>query len=206
MTLHFLPLAAALLIASAAPPAPTPLERSVLAEINFARTNPRAYADQLRRYRTYFLGKIVRYPGNPNGLRTEEGVAAVDEAIAFLMKQTPLRPISHSDLLALAASDHVREQGPRGKTGHASADGKRASARVARRGGGTYVAETITYGPPSGVEVVRQLIVDDGVKDRGHRRTVFAAELRYAGVGCGPHKIYRVMCVANFGRKADGKP
>lgn len=203
---RFLPLFAALLVASTTPPAPTPLERAVLAEINFARADPRAYAERLRSYRGYFRGRIVRYPGNPNGLITVEGVAAVDEAIAFLMKQPPRGPIAHSDLLALAAGDHVREQGPRGKTGHESADGKRAGNRVARRGGGTYVAETITYGPPSGVEVVRQLIVDDGVSNRGHRRTVFAAELRYAGVGCGPHKIYKVMCVANFGRTADGKP
>ena len=77
---------------------------------------------------------------------------------------------------------------------------------MTRRGGGSYVAENITYGPPSGVEVVRQLIVDDGVRSRGHRRTVFTAEYRHAGAACGPHKVYRVMCVIEFGRNADGQP
>jgi len=197
----FLPLALAL-----ATPAQTGIEPAVLAEINFARTRPRAYAEQLRAYRKFFRGKIVWYPGNPDGLRTEEGVRAVDEAIRFLDRQAPLEPIEPATLLARAARDHVREQGPRGGTGHYSADGANPRDRVQRRGGGSYVAEVITYGPPSAVEVVRQLIVDDAVPGRGHRKTLFAAEMRYAGVACGPHQGYRVMCVADLGRKPDGHP
>lgn len=197
----FLPLALAL-----ATPAQTGIEPAVLAEINFARTRPRAYAEQLRAYRKLFRGKIVWYPGNPDGLRTEEGVRAVDEAIRFLERQAPLEPIEPATLLARAARDHVREQGPRGGTGHYSADGANPRDRVQRRGGGSYVAEVITYGPPSAVEVVRQLIVDDAVPGRGHRKTLFAAEMRYAGVACGPHQGYRVMCVADLGRKPDGHP
>lgn len=200
-----LPLAALLLSASGAPTR-SPLEIAVLDQINFARANPKTYAERLRNYRGYFSGNIVRYPGNPQGLRTSEGIAAVDEAIAFLRRQHPLPAMRHSDLLARAAADHVREQGPRGVTGHESADGAKAAARVARRGGGRYVAEIITYGPPSGEEVVRQFIVDDGVKNRGHRRTVFAAEMRFAGAACGPHARYRVMCVVVVGRKPDGRP
>ena len=77
MTLRlFLPLAALLLSASAAP-GRSPLERAVLDEINFARGNPQAYAERLRTYRTYFQGRVVYYPGNPTGLKTSEGVAAV---------------------------------------------------------------------------------------------------------------------------------
>lgn len=182
------------------------LERGVLAEINFARTQPRAYAERLREYREHFKGKIVYYPGNPVGLRTVEGVKAVNEAIRFLEKQAPLEPITASTLLARAASDHVTEQGPRGATGHISQDGADPRDRVQRRGGGNYVAEVITYGPPSATEVVRQLIVDDDVPSRGHRRTLFAAEMRYAGVACGPHRGYRVMCVGEFGRNPDGRP
>ncbi|WP_044120956.1 CAP domain-containing protein, partial [Staphylococcus aureus] len=130
-------------------------------------------------------GRIVRYPGNPGGLRTAEGTRAVDEAIRFLERQPPLAPIEPAPLLARAARDHVREQGPSGRTGHVSADGANPRARVQRRGGGDYVAEVITYGPPSAVEVVRQLIVDDAVPGRGHRRTLFAAEMRHAGIACG---------------------
>ena len=194
------------LLLSLAAPAQPALTREILAEINFARTQPRRYAERLRVYRTQFRGKIVYYPGNPDGLRTSEGVKAVDEAIRFLEKQEPLGPVEEAPLLARAAGDHVAEQGPRGATGHISRDGADPCDRVKSRGGGSYVAEVITYGPPSAAEVVRQLIVDDDVPGRGHRKALFAAELRYAGVACGPHRTYRMMCVADLGRKPDGQP
>lgn len=181
------------------------LAAAVIAEINRARTEPRRYAEALRGYRRFFKGRIVYYPGRPEGLRTREGVKAVDEAIAFLERQAPLPPLRPSPLLARIARDHVDEQGPRGATGHGSRDGSNPRDRSRRRGGGTYVAETITYGPPSAAEVVRQLIVDDDVPGRGHRRTVFAEEMRHAGAACGPHKRYRIMCVVEFGRTPDGR-
>lgn len=188
-----------------APPPHGAVERGIVAELNFARTSPARYAERLREYRRHFRGKIVRYPGRPEGLRTAEGVAAVDEAIDFLERQRPVGALAPAPLLARAAADHVAEQGPVGATGHRSRNGDDPRDRVRRRGGGGYVAEAITYGPPSAVEVVRQLIVDDDVPARGHRRTVFAAEMRFVGVRCGPHRTYRTMCVAEFGRNPDGR-
>lgn len=204
LRLFLLPaLSLAALPPTAAPARDLVLERAVLAELNFARTSPRQYAERLRVYRGYFRGRIVRYPGNPDGLNTAEGVRAVDEAIAFLRRQPPLPPLAGSELLTRAAGDHVAEAGPRGVTGHVSADGSRARDRVRRRGGGEYVGEVITFGPATAAEVVRQLVVDDNVPDRGHRKLVYAAEMRFAGVRCGPHRRYRTMCVANLGRTAD---
>lgn len=195
-----------LALTAAAPAAPAAsIEREILAELNSARRNPRAFAARLRDYRRYFRGKIVYYPAKPEGLSTKEGVAAVDEAIGFLERQAPVDPLAPAPLLARAAGDHVAEQGKRGATGHLSPSGADPRDRVQRRGGGSYVAETITYGPPSAWEVVRELIVDDNVPGRGHRRTVFAAEMRFVGIKCGPHRRYRVMCVAEFGRRADGR-
>jgi uncharacterized protein YkwD len=195
----------ALLLATPAA-ANSALEREIIAELNRARTDPRGYADRLAVYRRYFNGKVVRYPGNPDGLRTAEGVAAVDEAIRVLRRQRPVRTVGAATLLTRAARDHVEEQGPRGLTGHPSANGDRVRQRLVRRGGGDHVAEVITYGPPSAVEVVRQLIVDDGVPRRGHRRSVYDAQWAHAGAACGPHKRYKVMCVVTFARTPNGRP
>lgn len=197
----FLPLA--LLIGFPSPP--PSLERELLAEINFARTRPREYAERLREYRALFRGKVVRYPGNEAGLLTQEGTRAVDDAIDFLERQEALPSLDFAPLLARAAGDHVAAQGPSGATGHLSSDGAGPSDRVRRHGGGIYIAEAITYGPPTAVEVVRQLIVDDAVPGRGHRKTLFATEMRFAGAQCGPHKVYRTMCVVEFGRTPTGE-
>lgn len=191
-------------LAAAWPAYAKSLEDAVLDEINFARTQPREYARELRTYRTAFNGRIV---SDRHGERmTFEGVRAVDEAIAFLERQQPLPPLRRGQVLALAADDHASEQGYEGSRGHVSADGATPGRRVTARGGGRYVSETISYGENDPVGVVRSLIVDDGVANRGHRAVIFTANLRYAGIGCGPHAAYDYLCVMDYGQTADGQP
>jgi uncharacterized protein YkwD len=60
------------------------------------------------------------------------------------------------------------------------------------------VAENIAYGGRSARGVIVQLIVDDGVPDRGHRMNIFDPEYRVVGVGCGPHVRFGDMCVIDF--------
>lgn len=179
------------------------LEQDVLDEINFVRAHPQKYAQELRRYRQAFDGRLVM---DANGDRmTFEGVRAVDDAIRFLERQRPLAPLAQGSVLGRAAADHVDEQGQRGSTGHFSANGMGPARRVALRGGGSYVSETISYGFSDAVSVVRNLIVDDGVPSRGHRSVIFLSFLRYAGVGCGPHARADYMCVIDFSQTADGR-
>jgi uncharacterized protein YkwD len=182
------------------------LEDAVLERINFARTNPKGYAEMLRVYRGYFDGEIVYMPGDYNGLLTREGVAAVDETIAFLEKQAPIPPLSRADVLALTAVDFSREQGALGARGHRGQDGSDPGGRVKRHGGDIFVGEAIAYGFDNAEEVVRQMIVDDGVPDRGHRKLLFDPKLRFAGIGCGPHSKMEHICVVDLSATPDGRP
>lgn len=136
---------------------------------------------------------------------TEEGVAPVDEAVRFLEAQSRRRPLAAADVLREAAIDHCAEQAADGSLGHVGADGSDPGARVRRRGGGIYVGEVITYGSDTAADVVRQLIVDDGVADRGHRKLVFAEDIDFAGVSCGPHPAFGTMCVVDVARTVDGR-
>ncbi len=179
---------------------------AVLEEINFARAHPQDYVETLRHYRASYHGNYVDDPDEPGDHVTHEGVRALDEAIRFVAAQQPLLPLAKGDVLARAAVDLVAEQGPLGATGHVSAAGLNPGQRVVRRGGGPYIAETIGYGFSTPIAVVRQFIIDDGVADRGHRKVIFTPWLRYAGAGCGPHKIYRAMCVIDYGQMPDGRP
>ncbi len=182
------------------------LERDVLTEINYARQHPQDYAETLRDYRRYFDGHVLFLPGDPNGVITNEGLDAVDEAIDFLERQEPLPPLSRGDLLVLAAQDHADDQGMSGASGHVSRNGMSPGDRVKRRGGDIYVGEGIWYGSGDAGAVVRSLIVDDGVRSRGHRALLFQADFRFAGVGCGTHRRFGNICVVDFSGTADGSP
>jgi uncharacterized protein YkwD len=182
------------------------LERDVLTEINYARQNPREYAAMLREYRSFFDGRVLFLPGDANGVITNEGTDAVDDAIDFLERQAPLPALSRGDLLVLAAQDHADDQGSFGGTGHVSRDGMSPGDRVRRRGGDIYVGEGIWYGSGDAGVVVRSLIVDDGVRSRGHRALLFQSDFRFAGVGCGAHRRFGNICVVDFSGTADGSP
>jgi hypothetical protein len=174
-------------------------------QINLARTDPAAYARRLRAHRALYDGDVIREPG-AIAIRTIEGVAAVDEAIAFLERQEPLPALTANAILRLAAADHVEDQGPFGAVGHAGSDGSAFTDRTVRHGGPAAGGENISYGGDTGEAVVIQLIVDDGVPDRGHRINLFRPGYVSAGAACGPHRAYRYMCVIDFGYAEQPRP
>jgi len=175
----------------------SPVEQEVLDELNRARTNPKQYAEFLAVMRPYFNGKRLERPGQVI-LVTQEGVAAVEEAISFLHSTEPLAALRPSRGLSLAAKSHVKDQ-QNGAVGHTGSDGSQPWDRM--NSYGTWqdnVAENISYGGYSTRGIVIQLIVDDGVPGRGHRVNMFNPEYRLVGVGCGTHARFHDMCVIDF--------
>ncbi len=170
------------------------IERDIITEMNLARSNPPAYRQVMLAWRGKFEGKRVRLSDRLY-LQTQEGTPAIDEAIKFLQKTRPVGKLTYSKGLSLAARDHVRDQGSRGATGHNSSNGNTPFQRMERYGKWQQIAgENIAYGPNTARAVVRDLIIDDGVADRGHRTNMFQPQFRVTGVSCGYHRQYRVMC------------
>jgi uncharacterized protein YkwD len=62
------------------------------------------------------------------------------------------------------------------------------------------IGENIAYGPSDPRRLVMQLIIDDGVPDRGHRKNLYNSKFNSAGVACGPHPDFGTMCVINFAK------
>jgi hypothetical protein len=194
-TMPLAALAAALVAGSFAAPARAgSADGEVLAEINYARAHPQDYAWRL------LLQPVSDWERSLGPDAAAQDPAALAEAIDFLMHQSPLPPQQPDDALGAAALEHVAEQGPVGAVGHESPDGERFDARLRRHGlqPTATSGENIAYGPARPEDVVRELIIDSGVRSRGHRRNIFYPTFAAAGVSCGPHKVYAAMCVIDF--------
>jgi len=174
------------------------LESEVVAELNLARTQPGVYADFLTAYSKLYIGDAVHEPGETI-LMTEEGKSAVNEAIRFLRNQKSLPPLTASKGMSRAAEDMVRMQETTNQIGHTGRDGSTFNQRLNRHGtwGGS-CAENIDYGNNSARKIVMALIIDDGVSNRGHRKSIFTPAYLRVGVACGLHKKYRYMCVVEL--------
>lgn len=176
----------------------SPLEQQVISEMNKVRKNPKAYIPILETYKKRFQGKRVRLSQN-SYLITQEGVKAVDEAIAFLKSTRPVGAVTISKGMSLAAKAHVKDQGPKGATGHNGSDGSNPFNRINRYGQWQITAaENISYGPNTAQDIIMQLIIDDGVPSRGHRTNIFNSTFQVSGVAYGTHQIYKHMCVINY--------
>jgi uncharacterized protein YkwD len=177
------------------------LAREIHAETNLVRRDPAGYARHLERLLPRFDGTLLQRPGRPH-LRTDEGPAAVREAIAALESRRPVPQLRWSKGLAAAAADHVRDQGPVGGLEHRGTDGSDPARRANRHGRWVQgLAENIAYGENPARDVVIQLLVDDGVPDRGHRNNMLDDAWGAEGIACGPHRRYQQMCVMDFAVK-----
>jgi len=156
---------------------------SVLRELNLARENPKLYANLVAESRPLHMIERGR---------------AVDEAVRFLAKARPLPPLTLSSGMCRAASDHCAEQ-VAGQLGHDGNDRSSPGDRISRYGSWSSTwGENISYSQKTARGVVLALIIDDGVRSRGHRKNIFNPKFNYTGAAFGPHARYRTVCTIDF--------
>jgi uncharacterized protein YkwD len=156
---------------------------AVLRELNLARENPHLYAAFVAESRPFHMIEHGR---------------AVDEAVRFLKKTRPLPPLTLSPGMSRAAADHCSEQVD-GQLGHDGNDRSSPGDRISRYGSwSTTWGENISYSRKTAREVVLALIIDDGVRSRGHRNNIFNPKFNVAGAAFGSHARYRTVCTIDF--------
>jgi uncharacterized protein YkwD len=156
---------------------------AVLRELNLARENPSLYATFVAESRPFHM--------------IEHG-HAVDEAVRFLKKARPLQPLTLSTGMSRAAADHCAEQ-VEGQLGHNGSDRSSPGDRISRYGNWSVSwGENISYGQKTARGIVLTLIIDAGVRSRGHRKNIFNPKFNYAGAAFGPHARYRTVCSIDF--------
>lgn len=177
----------------------TPLEKEIILEINKLRSDPKRYAeDYIAPLAKKYDRRLLYYPGD-QPLLTKEGVNALYECVRDLKQQQPLPIIYPSEGLTLAARDHVNDQSKTGRTGHQGSDRSSMRDRIERYGKWEKrIAENIAYGGKTAQQIVIYLLIDDGVRDRGHRKNFLNPDFRMAGVATGSHPNYGLMSVMDF--------
>jgi len=101
--------------------------------------------------------------------------------------------------LRLAATEIADYQKKTGNTGHIGEKGETLPKRVSKYG--TYnntIAENVSYGEESALMVIITLLIDDGVKTRGHRKNILNPSLKMVGVKWGSHPTFERMCAMTF--------
>jgi uncharacterized protein YkwD len=174
-------------------------EKRVVRYLNLSRMYPRKFANlHLKSRRSWYRGNLIVRSGETT-IATHEGVNALDECIQVLEKQTPARALRPSRALFGGARDHVADTGPKGTTGHEGSNGSSPWDRIGKYGRILSTAgENISYGYDDPLEILVQLLVDDGVASRGHRENILNAAFGRVGVSIGPHDKWRSMCVIDF--------
>lgn len=177
----------------------TSFEKEIILEINKLRSDPARYATEfIAPLAKQYKQKLLYYPGDMP-LLTQEGVSALNECIRELKRQSPLHPLYPDYKLTKAARDHVKDQSKTGRTGHIGSDRSGMRDRIERYGTWqTRIAENIAYGGNSARQIIIYLLIDDGIRDRGHRENFLNPELKIVGVATGRHPEYGIMSVMDF--------
>ena len=174
------------------------IAKSVLDEINTARTEPEKYIEYLKEYRNSFKGNTVFLP-NRVQIQTNEGIAPVDEAIEFLKQIPKLQPYGLSGGLNQISNAQVTDLMENPSLGHTGKDGSNISQRFAKFGrSGSFAAENISFYAETPRRIAIQMIIDDGVKSRRHRKNIFSPNFNFVGIAFGKSKAGEGLCVVDF--------
>lgn len=148
-------------------------EKEMVHEINLMRSNPKAYIKYIDKY-------VER---NKNGFFSEQDLNnAANELKAELKQLKSLSVVVPHRGVYDAAVRHGLDIKQRGKGGHIGSDGSSPFDRIREAAPGIADCnENIAAGPSSVRDVVIMLLLDIGIPNRGHRRTLLNPAWRYVG-------------------------
>lgn len=174
-------------------------EKDIVLVMNMVRTDPAKFSEvYLIPMRPLFEKKLLKYPGEIS-IVTSEGVSALEECIKVLFDSKPVGILYPKKGLSKAAKEHAQDIGKHGMMSHKGTDKSSMSDRVERYGTWDIsIAENIEAGNNDALRIVVNLLIDDDVKSRGHRRNIMNPEFNFVGVGMAIHTEYRYTSVMDF--------
>ena len=98
------------------------------------------------------------------------------QAVEYLKTHRPVEPLTGSYEIELAAIDHCFDMSMNNLLSHIGTDGDNVKARIEKYcSWRDKIGENISFGSSDPFDVVCQLIIDDGVPSRGHRKNMMSS-------------------------------
>ena len=179
-------------------PALSALEIAIVEELNQARNEPQKYLVYLEEYKKYMQGNVLALP-NKQKLIMIEGLPAIDDALIDLRQRSKINSYEISGGLSKVARQQLADLQENPKLKHLGKDGSDLEMRLLKIGfPGSAIAENISYRADIAREVILNMIIDDGIKSRSHRKNIFSQSFKLFGIACGLASDKTTLCVAEF--------
>lgn len=154
----------------------TEVEKEVMHYLNFVRSRPREFCEK------FVIPNWDKSSWYENTL------------VETLMGIKPTRTMLPKKKLYLSAECHARISGKAGKVGHTRIKDPKTKKLCEEY----FMGECISYGSGTGLGIVLQLMIDNGVENLGHRKIILNGGYSSMGVSVQPHARYGVNCVIDF--------
>jgi uncharacterized protein YkwD len=136
-------------------------EKQMVEEINLVRSNPSAYAKYVKEY--------IKHAED----MSKDTKAAASELITELKKTKPLAQLAISPALYVDAREYGKEMQEKNVIAHSTLP----------------YNENLSFGIESIRDAVIDLLIDDGVDDRGHRKNILKKNITLCAVHEVPGKV-----------------
>jgi uncharacterized protein YkwD len=103
--------------------------------------------------------------------------------------------------LTKTAKEQAEDLNASGKASHYNHKGESPSTRIRKLDSFGMVGENIDFGNSTPLDIIFNLLIDDGIKGVGHRKNILHPGFTHVGIAIGPHPEYSVLCVQDFASK-----
>jgi|SRR6218665_2769586 len=157
----------------------TKQEKEVILYLNLARLNPKLFGE------TY----VKRYLDS-----TKDNNSYTKSLLKALSITKPMGVLVPNKNLWMFTKEHAIRSGKEGTIGHGNYKERLKKTEFIN----LYTAENCDYGNKRPIDIVMSLLIDEDIKDTGHRNNILNPIYKQVGTSIQPHKSYGWNCVMDF--------
>jgi uncharacterized protein YkwD len=179
-------------------------EKNLVLAMNLIRHDPSKYADlYVKPLIQYFDGKLLKLPGRVP-LRTTEGAGAVKELARVLSRAKPAPLLKPSRGMSMGSKDHAQYMKKRGTASHDGQGGMGARLNKHGKWLGS-IGENLAWNISNAHDTILALMIDDGIKNRGHRINIMRENYTKVGLAKDDHPRFSNSWVINYANDFEEK-